>query len=138
MCGSVQVHLTEPALLTLACHCRDCQKFTASAYSLTTMFPRDGFSYEGKVVRGGLGTGDRAHYFCASCLNFIFSEVRGAEWRINLRTTVLEDAASFPPFIELMTDEKLPWASVPVIHSFARHPASAEEVQALMDSYARQ
>lgn len=135
LCGAVQVHVTASPLLTLACHCRDCQKLTASAYSLTTMFPNDGFSYTGKLIKGGLGSSERAHYFCKSCLNFVFSQIGGADQRINLRTSVLDKAASFTPFVELMTDEKLPWAIVPAVHSFAQYPESLKELQALMDAY---
>ncbi|MEJ1993112.1 MAG: hypothetical protein P8X50_15870, partial [Maritimibacter sp.] len=44
--------------------------------------------------------------------------------------------ASFAPFVELMTDEKMPWAHVPAVHSYSRYPESLDELQALMDDYA--
>ena len=136
LCGAVKIRITTAPLLTFACHCRDWQKFSASAYSLSMMVPREGFSHSGELIKGGLGTGARAHYFCASCLNFIYSQVTGAEHRINLRLSLLEEAASFAPFVELMTDEKMPWARVPAVHSFAQAPTSLEELQALMEAYA--
>lgn len=138
LCGSVQVGVTGPPLLTLACHCRDCQKLTASAYSLTTMFPFDSFSCTGELIIGGLGSSGPAHYYCKSCLNFIYSQIGGADQRINLRTSVLNEAATFEPFVELMTDDKIPWASVPAVHSFAQYPETFEELQALMDEYSEQ
>ncbi|GHE00541.1 aldehyde-activating protein [Defluviimonas sp. 20V17] len=138
LCGAVRVRVTAPPLLTLACHCRDCQKLTASAYSLTTMFPMDGFFLTGEVIRGGLCSHGRRHFFCKSCLNFIFSEITGADQRVNLRTSVLENAAAFTPFVELMTEDKMPWAQVPAAFSFARFPQTAEDLQALMDAYAKQ
>ncbi|WP_298838551.1 GFA family protein [uncultured Roseobacter sp.] len=119
----------------MVCHCRGCQKFTASAYSLTTMFPRESVSCTGDLIRGGLGAGGKDHYFCQSCLNFIYSQIAGAEDRINLRTSVLDDATYFEPFVEVMTDEKMSWATVPVRHSYARTPASPEELLALMTDY---
>ncbi|MEO9818909.1 MAG: GFA family protein [Paracoccaceae bacterium] len=136
LCDSVQVKVTAEPLLTFACHCRDCQKFSASAYSLSVMFPRDGVHCSGELVTGGLGSNGRTHYFCKSCLNFVYSQIDGAEHRIKLRTSVLNDAASFEPFVELMTDEKLPWASVPATHSFPLVPTSLGELQALMDDFA--
>lgn len=138
LCGAVQVRMTERPLLTLACHCRGCQKFSASAYSLTTMFPHDSFSYTGELIKGGLGSDGRTHFFCKSCLNFIYSQIGGAEQRINLRTSVLDNAAAFEPYVEVMTDEKMPWATVPAVHSLARYPESLEHLQDLMDAYARQ
>ncbi|MFK7838570.1 MAG: GFA family protein [Sulfitobacter sp.] len=136
LCGAVNVHITAPPLLTVACHCDGCQKFSASAYSLTTMFPSDSVTCTGDVIQGGLRSEGRAHFFCASCLNFIYSRIAGADDRINLRTSVLHEAASFVPFVELMTDEKMPWAQVPAPHSFARFPTSLDALQALMDAYA--
>lgn len=138
LCGAVQIRVTAPPLLTLACHCRDCQKLSASAYSLTTMFPSDHFSCTGELIKGGLCSSGRTHYFCKSCLNFVYSQIGGAEQRINLRTSVLNDAASFEPFVELMTDEKMPWSHVPVARSFSQYPASLDELQALMVGYSNQ
>ncbi|WP_299075764.1 GFA family protein [uncultured Ruegeria sp.] len=136
LCGAVRVKVTASPLLTLACHCRDCHKFSASAYSLTTMFPSDSFSYTGEVIKGGRHSSGRTHFFCASCLNFIYSRIEGADWRVNLRTSVLDQAASFEPFVELMTDEKMPWVDVPVAHSFSQFPQSLDDLQALLDGYA--
>ena len=137
LCGSVQVSVTGPALLTFACHCRDCQKFSASAYSLSAMFPSDGFACTGDLIIGGRGSPERTHYFCKSCMGFVFSRITGADHRINLRISVLDDAAEFEPFVELMTGEKLPWASVPAVHSYTSYPESVEDLQMLMDAYSR-
>ncbi|MDB4559021.1 GFA family protein [Amylibacter sp.] len=136
LCGAVQVCATALPLLTLACHCRGCQKFSASAFSLTTMFPYESFSFTGALITGGLRSQGRVHYFCKSCLNFIYSQIAGAEHRINLRKSVLHEAALFEPFVEVMTDEKMPWAKVPVSHSFSQSPTSLDELQSLMAAYA--
>jgi hypothetical protein len=99
------------------------------------MFPSDSFSCTGDLIKGGLGSRGKDHYFCKSCLNFIYSRIGGAEDRINLRTSVLENPGSFEPFVEVMTDEKLSWATVPAKHSFAQAPATKEELHALMEDY---
>lgn len=135
ICGSVQVRVTAPPLLTLACHCRDCQKLCASAYSLTVMIPATGFSVSGELVMGGRKSEGRRHYFCPSCMGFVLSRIEGADTRVNLRASVLDDLTWFAPFVEMMTDEKLPWASVPAVRSFTRFPKSVEEVEALMADY---
>ncbi|MEP5759911.1 MAG: GFA family protein [Litoreibacter sp.] len=135
LCCSVQVRITASPLLTFACHCRDCQKLTASAFSLTTMFPSDSFSYTGDLFKGGRQSSGRDHYFCKSCGNFIYSQIDDADQRINLRTSILNGAASFEPFVELMTKEKIPWATVPAKHSYQQSPDSPEDLQALMDEY---
>ncbi len=135
LCGTVEVHVDAPPLLTLACHCRSCQKFTASAYSLTTMFPYESVSFTGEFVQGGLGSEGKDHFFCKSCLNFVYSRIGAAHNRINLRTSILENASSFEPFVEVMTDEKMTWSTVPAKHSYAQSPKTLEELQDLMDAY---
>lgn len=137
LCGAVQVCVTATPLLTLACHCRDCQKLSASAYSLTAMIPDEGFSVRGALVIGGRRDERRRHHFCPTCMSFVFTRIKGADTRVNLRASVLDDLTWFAPFVELMTDEKLPWASVPAMHSFARYPETIEAVDALMTDYAK-
>lgn len=138
LCGAVHIKISAPPLLTFACHCHDCQKLSASAYSLTTMFPKASFSCTGELSRGGLLSSSRAHYFCKLCLNFIYSQTAGDTQHINLRTSVLSEADSFPPFVELMTDRKMTWAHVPATHSFPRYIATLADLQALMESYSDQ
>ncbi len=97
LCGSVHVSLSALPLLTLACHCRDCQKLCASAYSLTAMFPADSFSVTGDLMRGGLRSKGREHHYCRSCLTFVYSRIAGADERVNLRISVRDDPAALPP-----------------------------------------
>lgn len=138
LCGAVQIHVTAAPLLTMACHCRDCQKLTASDYSLTTMFPKDSVTVTGEVITGGLKSATRRHYFCPNCLNFIYSEVGQGSGRINMRSSVLEAASALTPFVEVMTEEKVPWVTMDLPHSFPRFPDSLEALQTLMDEYAAQ
>jgi hypothetical protein len=63
------------------------------------MVPSAGFACTGDLITGGLGTKGRQHFYCKSCLNFVFSKIEGAEHRVNLRTSVLDQAAAFPPFV---------------------------------------
>ncbi|MEP4036620.1 GFA family protein [Pseudophaeobacter sp.] len=137
LCGSVRVSLSALPLLTLACHCRGCQKLCASAYSLTAMFPADSFSITGDLVRGGLRSEGREHYYCRSCLGFVYSRIAGADERVNLRVSVLDDAGALPPYVEVMTDEKQDWAKVSAAYSYSRFPESAEELKGLMESYSK-
>lgn len=136
LCGAVQIRATKPPLLTLACHCRDCQKLTASAFSMTTMFPADGFTCSGALIKGGLKSPGRDHYFCAACLNFVYSTIGVGSKRVNLRTSMLDAAPDLPPFAEIMAKDKLPWVTLPVPHSFETAPQSLDALGALMDAYA--
>lgn len=121
-CGRVRLRLSAPPLLTMACHCRGCQKMTGSAYSLSIAVPSEGFAVTaGEPVIGGLH-GPHRHFFCPWCMSWMFTRPEGLDFFVNVRATLLDDASGFVPFVETMTDEALPWAKTPAIHSFAGLP----------------
>jgi hypothetical protein len=135
-CGELRVRVTRPPILTGACHCVGCQKMTASAYSLTVTVPADGFEVtSGKPVLGGLRGAVSHHHHCPACLTWVFTRAEGFDWFVNLRASVLDDHGWFQPYIELYTDEKLPWAATGARHSYATSPEMAE-FQKLMEAYA--
>ncbi|MEO0487239.1 MAG: GFA family protein [Pseudomonadota bacterium] len=136
LCGAVRLSITAPPFLTAACHCLDCQKLTASAFSMTTMFPAEGVEITGPLTLGALKTPGRAHYYCASCLGFVYSQLDAAAWRVNVRTMALDQAERFPPFLEVMTVDSLAWVKLPVRHSFETVPGSAEELRGIMQEFA--
>jgi len=96
---------------------------TASAFSLSALFPSEGFHVtKGEPVIGGLHGATR-HFFCPHCMSWIFTRPEGLDQFVNVRTTMLDVAGPYAPFIETYTSEKLPWATTPAIHSFERFPA---------------
>jgi hypothetical protein len=61
---------------------------------------------------------------------WLFTQLEGVDSRINVRPTLCDDTSWVKPFIETMTQEKLPWATTPAVHSFDGFP-SMEEFQGL-------
>jgi len=107
----------------MACHCRACQKMTASAFSLSVAIPADGFRVtRGEPVIGGLHGASR-HYFCPYCMSWLFTRPQGVEFFVNVRSTALNGDEWKTPFIETSTNEKLPWASTPARRSYPAFPA---------------
>ena len=134
-CGQVRLRITAAPLLTMACHCRGCQRMSASAYSLSAAIPSDGFAVtRGSPVIGGLHGATR-HYFCPHCMTWMFTRPEGMDHFVNLRPTMLDDPDGFTPFIETMTRDKLPWATTPARFSFATFPAM-EDFEGLMRAFA--
>ena len=134
-CGEVRVRVTKPQLLAGACHCAGCQKMTAGAYSISLAIPSDGFAVtKGDPVIGGLRGPQSRHHHCPSCLSWLFTRNEGMEWFVNLRAPVLDDHRWYEPYVELWTDEKLPWASTGARRSYATVPEMAE-FETLMEGY---
>lgn len=135
-CGQTRFRVTRPALLTMACHCRGCQRMTGSAYSLSAAIPVDGFAVtQGEPVLGGLH-GPSRHAFCPRCLSWLFTRPEGLDSFVNIRPTMLDDPRWSTPFIETWTREKLRWVTTAAVHSYAEIPPQAA-YDALIAEYAR-
>lgn len=136
-CGQVRFRISAPPILTMACHCKGCQRMTASAFSLSAAIPSEGFSIaSGEPVIGGLH-GAARHYFCAHCMSWLFTRAEAMDWFVNIRPTMLDNPTGFDPYIETWTREKLAWATTKAIHSFEAFPP-AEDYAGLMQAYAEQ
>lgn len=135
-CGQVQSEVNAEPLMTMACHCTGCQRMTASAFSLSTLYPSNGFKVTlGEPIIGGLHDATR-HYFCPHCMSWLSTRPEGMDEFVNARATLMEDAPSFSPFIETYTDEKLPWATTPAVHGFNQFP-SPEDYPMLLSEFAK-
>jgi hypothetical protein len=96
---------------------------SASAYSLTVTVPAEGFEVaRGEPVLGGLKGPVSHHFHCPDCLAWIFTRAEGFDGFVNLRASALDERRWFEPYVELWTDEKLPWAATGARHSYATAP----------------
>ena len=83
-CGKVRFRVSAEPLVTSACHCRGCQRMTASAFSLSVAVPAEGFAVtEGEPELGGLHGAPR-HHFCGWCKSWLFTRMEGMDWFVNL------------------------------------------------------
>ena len=71
---------------------------------------------------GGLHSPEVRHYFCPHCMSWMFTRPTQAEWLVNVRATLLDEAGDYTPFMETYTSEKLPWVTTPAVRSFAQFP----------------
>ena len=121
-CDRIRIQITAPPIVTMACHCRGCQRMTASAFSLSVLVPANGFEVTaGEPVIGGIHGATR-HFHCDHCKSWLFTRPDGMDAFVNVRATMLDDASWFAPFVETATSEALAWAKTGAVHSFANIP----------------
>jgi hypothetical protein len=121
-CGQVRFRASGAPLITMACHCTGCQKMSASAFSLSSLYPAAAFEVTaGAPVIGGLH-GSPRHFFCPHCMSWMFTRPDEVGDVVNVRATLFDDTSGYAPFMETYTVEKLPWAKTGAIHSFERFP----------------
>jgi hypothetical protein len=136
-CDRLRFRLTRPPMMTGACHCRGCQKMSASAFSVTITVPEDGFEIvSGEPVLGGLHGPEVHQYHCDWCKTWVFTRPPEGMGFVNVRATLLDDPSPAVPFVELFTAEKLPWATTPATHSFAGQPGAMEAWAPLIEEFA--
>lgn len=122
-------------LMTMACHCRGCQRMSSSAYSLTAIFAADAFEVtKGEPVIGGLHGDDAQHFFCAYCMTWMFTRGPAIPHLVNVRPTMLDDHAWFRPFAETFTKTRLRWAVTGATHSYEEFPPM-ETYEGLMKEF---
>lgn len=134
-CGRVKIRISAKPMITMACHCTGCQKMSSGAFSLSAAIPTQGFAVtEGEPVIGGLH-GAAKHYFCPHCMSWMFTRPDGADFFVNVRSTMLAYPDKFAPFVETYLSEKLAWATTSAVHSYDKFPPM-EDFPRLMQEYA--
>ncbi|MBS0385419.1 MAG: GFA family protein [Proteobacteria bacterium] len=136
ICAHVQMRITAPPMIAMACHCRGCQRLTSGPYSLSLMIPADGFAVEGETEIGGLHRPDQRHHFCAHCKNWLYTDGFAGPF-VNVRATMLEDASWVRPYIESCIEQKLPGVVSGAKVSFENFPPP-DQYAPLMEAYARE
>lgn len=137
LCGRVRMTITAPPIVSMACHCRGCQKLTSGAYSLSLMLPADALHVEGDTEIGGEHRPDQRHHFCPHCKNWLYTAgIAGGQF-VNFRPTMLEDASWIVPYVDSYVSEKLPGVISGAKHAFEQFPPP-EKYPELMAGYARE
>jgi hypothetical protein len=107
-CGQARFTVAGAPLITMACHCTGCRRMTGSAFSLSSLYSADAFALvAGDPVLGGLRAQAR-HYFCPACMSWLYTRPAGMDAFVNVRATLLGDAAAYRPFIETYTARRCP------------------------------
>ncbi|MFT3927681.1 MAG: GFA family protein [Myxococcales bacterium] len=115
-CGRVRYRISVEPLFLAACHCKECQRASGSAFSLSLMVPEQGFSYEGelKLFERSSDSGRPLRcYFCPECGTRIYHQPSYAMPVVNVRAGTLDDTSWLQPKMHTWTRSKQPWAPIP-------------------------
>lgn len=117
-CGAVRYALTRQPMIVHACHCRDCQRLTGSAFAINVWLERESVDHrQGALVerehRGGSGAANRV-FACEACGNMLWSKYcAGPSDSLWVRGGTLDSPASVTPDVHIYTRSKLPWVIIP-------------------------
>jgi hypothetical protein len=115
-CGGVTYQLFEPPLAIVACHCKQCQKLSTSAFSITAMVDSKAVAFRGQMKEwsriGSSGNTSTAK-LCPTCGNHIYHFNPSDPSRIMLKPSTLSDTSIINPTIHVWVSEKQEWYSIP-------------------------
>jgi len=134
ICGRLRYALTDLPQVVFACHCRNCQQRTGSAFSLSMLTFRKDFAVVAgetlsRELPGGSGALHRQH-ICPHCFTRTHTEMLAYPDIINVRPGTLDDASIATPAAHIWTRLAQPWAIADGIRCFDEDPTDVEGLAA--------
>ena len=118
-CGAVRYTLKNSPLIAHACHCRDCQKQSGSAFVINLWIERKFVDTRGAApiaFRVPPGSSGKPHDVlrCAKCGTALWSRYHAAPGdTVLLRAGTLDDPAAVTPDVHIFARSKVPWLELP-------------------------
>jgi hypothetical protein len=117
-CGAIRYKLAASPLIVHACHCRDCQRITGSAFVINLWIERQFVEAIGAVpesfeLAGGSGQPNEV-FFCGKCGVYLWSRYHGAPGdALFIRAGTLDTPDAVAPDVHIFTRSKVPWLELP-------------------------
>jgi hypothetical protein len=117
-CSAIRYAVTTNPLIVHACHCRDCQRVTGSAFVINLWIERqfvDVTSGAPTSFQLTAGSG-RPHevFFCAACGTYVWSRYHRVPGdTVFVRAGTLDTPDAVRPDVHIFTRSKLPWLEIP-------------------------
>ncbi|WP_417880868.1 GFA family protein [Vibrio sp.] len=116
-CGSVNFTLKAAPKVVIACHCKECQKLSTSAFSITCVVDAKDIAIQGELKqtsRTADSGNDNIGHFCSGCGNRIYQLNPAAPDMIKFKAAAsLDDTRMIVPTMHVWTSEKQDWVVIP-------------------------
>ena len=120
LCGAVSYKSESDPVVTAACHCKDCQKHSGSAFGLYVAVPKGSLEIKGKELKtfeGKGGSGQSQNYFhrtfCGSCGSSVYAAIETPPDLLFVHAGTLDDTTWVKPDVQAWTGRQLPCVNVP-------------------------
>jgi hypothetical protein len=112
LCGRVRYTLSGDPVFSGLCHCRNCQRYTGSAFEAVVAFPSASVSVQGELKTYN-DTGDSGQQvrrrFCANCGSGVIAEADVLPDVTIVLAGTLDDPAAYTPAMEIYCSSAQPW-----------------------------
>lgn len=109
-CGAIRYRLTQPLGAAYACHCGDCKKQSASAFSLSINHDLQDAEIRGKpafFVTKTYSGATKHCYFCPECGTRLWHSATNPPRFVTLKVGTLDDPAGIRPVAHLWVSKKI-------------------------------
>ena len=114
-CGAVRYAIVGERPDVYACHCRECQKQSASAFGMSLPVKADDFTIDGPLEsweRGtDLGTRTRC-FFCPRCGSRLYHRSSRTDATVTVKGGSLDDTSWLKPVAHIWVSRKQPWIAL--------------------------
>ena len=116
-CGATRYRLTSTPLIVHACHCRDCQRLSGTAFA-TNIWIESKFVEPGPTAPASFrlpGGSGQPHdvFYCQRCGTTLWSRYHPVPWALFVRAGTLDEPNAVKPDLHIFTRSKLPWFELP-------------------------
>lgn len=116
-CGAVRYQIAGDPVMVYVCHCRECQKQSASAFGISVIVERSDFRVtQGEVKVFSRSTdsgGTLACAFCPACGSRLWHESIDATETISVKGGSLDQPPDLRATFHIWTSRKLPGVLIP-------------------------
>jgi hypothetical protein len=115
LCGGVTYSVDAEPVWQGACYCADCQRQTATAFSVVIGVPMGALTVTGSTLASFTTTGGdhesaTERRFCSACGSPLFSTVEAIAGLAFLKAGTIDDQSWIEPTVEIWTRSAQPWA----------------------------
>ena len=115
-CGSVRYVVTMEPIRVLACHCKECQRQSASAFGMSMPVKKDSLVVTGRTkqfTRIADSGNEVTGVFCPECGVRIYRVLRSASDVATIKPGTLDDTRWLRPELFIWMKSAQGWVSVP-------------------------
>lgn len=130
-CGQVRYRIMRPVRAVYACHCRECQKQSASAFGMSVPVAMADFAVEGRTASWERATdlGSRTRcFFCPNCGSRVYHQSNRSPECATVKGGSLDDTRGLVPSAHIWVSRKQGW--VVIDPATPQHPTQPDNLDA--------
>ena len=135
-CGAVRYSIAAETLTAYACHCRECQKQSASAFGISVPIFVSSLDIKGETKSWRRPTDSSSYtdcHFCPECGSRLYHAGANRPGMVTIKGGSLDEASSLSPVAHIWTDRAVDWLDLSdAVPRWPRQPETQAEWMQLL------